>query len=317
MRVGTETGRVGSTRAVRGAAFAVAAFAATAIGLAAAPPTLKSAWRDRDVKIDGVNDEWQANTTYIQDDQLSIGLQNDGEYLYAMVSTSEPRRRIQLLSTGLTLWVDASGRKKQTFGILVPGAGFGGGGIRQRGEGGPAGRGRPAGEGRQAGEEGPDPDAMLERLNQPVTYFELIGPGKDDRRRLELAAGPGIEISRGVHEGMVTYEFKIPLAHSEAHRFGIETVAGRTVGLGLETPKREDMMGARGLDVPGRSGGRGGGIGGGMGGGGGRGGFGRGGGMGGGGSRGAGEGGGRGGERMQPLTPLKMWTTATLATEAR
>jgi hypothetical protein len=40
---------------------------------------------------------------------------------------------------------------------------------------------------------------------------------------------------------------------------------------------------------------------------------GRGGGMGG---RG-GEMGGRGGERMQPMSPLKLWTTATLATDAK
>ncbi len=300
---GNDGGSLRQRRAVLATLVLSAIVAATALGLAAAPPLLKSAWRDRDVKIDGVNDEWQANTTYLQDDQLSVGLLNDGEFLYAMVATSEPRRRLQLLAGGLTLWVDPGGKKKQDFGIVVPGAGFGGGGggMRQRGQEGESGQGRP------------DAETALERFNQPITWFELVGPGKDDRRRLELAAGPGIEISRGVHEGMLTYEFKIPLAHSAAHEYAIETAAGRIVGFGLETPKPEAL----------RQGGRGegsrGGVGGGGGGGriGGRGGFG--GGMGGG-RRGGVDGGGergRGGERLQPLKPLKIWTTATLAAAAK
>ncbi len=281
--------------------------AATAIGMAAAPPALKSAWRDRDLKIDGLNDEWQDHTTYMQDGQLSIGVQNDGEFLYAVISSSEPRRRLQLLG-GLTLWIDPGGKKKETFGIVVPGVGQAdigmAGGMRPRGQG----RGEGAGEGREGeGGEQRDQAALLERLNEPVTWFELVGPGKDDLRRLELKAVSDIEISRGVRQGMVTYELKIPLVHSDAHEYGIGTAAGRIVGIGLTTPKRE--AGQRGGRGGAGSGGRGGGIGGGGGRIGGRGGIG--GGMGGRGGFGGGS--ARGGERLQPLDPLKLWTTATLA----
>ncbi len=312
MRLRNRGGVPRRRRAALAALVLSAVVAATAVGLEAATPLLKSAWRDHEVKIDGMNDEWQANTTYLKDEQLSVGLLNDGEFLYAMVSTSEPRRRMQLLTAGLTLWIDASGRKKQTFGIVVPGTGFGGGMLRRRG--GDEGQSGQSGEPGEPGQERPDPNAALERLNQPVTWFELVGPGSDDRRRLELAAGPGIEISRGVHEGMVTYEFKIPLTRSEAHEYAIESAAGRTVAVGLETPKPEAV--GRG----GRGGGERGGDGGGGGGGriGGRGGFG--GGMGGGGRRGGFGGGGesgRGGERAQPLQPLKIWMTATLATQGQ
>jgi hypothetical protein len=287
----------------------LAVIATAGAAVAAAPPQIPGAWRDRDVRIDGNNDEWQGRTTYLEESHLSVGLMNDADYLYVAVSTSEPGRRLQLMA-GLTLWIDATGRQKTTFGILLPGAGGLGNGMFRPG----ARQGRADPGDRQ---NRPDPEAALERLNEPPTFFELLGPRKKDRRRLELAANPGIEIGRGVHQGTLTLEFKIPLATS-AGQYAIGSVAGRTVGIGLETPKREATamegrrggIGGSGAGIGG--GGRGGGIGGGGG---------RGGGMGG---RGGGMSGGRGGDGMagqggrggmQMPNPLKLWAVSRLVSQ--
>jgi hypothetical protein len=259
--------------------FAIAAIALSISAWLAAAQTVKSRWKDQTITIDGVAAEWPVLTAL--DDNVATAAANDAQNLYLAIATSDAERRNQLAITGLIVWLDAAGGKKKTFGIRIPGSGF-----RM-----PAGRfgGGPSGDGGSS--QPPEPP-------QPkITYIELLGPGKDDRRRLDLSPESEITVAAAVHEGTLLYEFRLPLAAaSAAQPFGIGAKMDRPVGLGLQTPK---------LEVP-QGGGR---PGGGRGG---RGGFGRGG-RGGGGS---GDGGMRGRGPMQ-MKELKLWTTLALARETR
>ena len=102
---------------------------------------------------------------------------------------------------------------------------------------------------------------------------------------------------------------QIPLNKSESSAVAVQTAAGLTIGIGLETPKPQQasQQGRRGGGGGGR-GGIGGGRGG-MGGYGGRGGMGRGGGMGG--------GGGVPGGPLPAPKPLNVWASAQLAADGR
>jgi hypothetical protein len=68
--------------------------------------------------------------------------------------------------------------------------------------------------------------------------FDLLGPGKNQRRLVDVTPDLGIEIASGVRAGEVIYEAKIPLAVSATHTYAIGTSPGRTIGLGLATPER-------------------------------------------------------------------------------
>ena len=247
------------------------------IRVPAAAQTVNSRWKDQEIKIDGAAGEWPVLTPL--DDNIAIAAANDAQYLYLAIATSDVQRRRQFAITGLIVWVDAAGGKKETFGIRIPGSGF------QM----PAGRfgGGASGDGRSS--QPPEPP-------QPkITYIELLGPGKDDRRRLDLSPESEITVAAAVNEGTLLYEFRLPLAAaSAAQPSGIGAKMDRPVGLGLQTPK---------LEVP---------QGGGQSGGGGRGGFGR----GGRGGGGFGDGGMRGRGPMQ-MKELKLWTTLALARETR
>jgi hypothetical protein len=281
------------SQAVRIAAIGVVLSCGAGLGLAWAAEKLQSAWRTADIKIDGKNDDWQGGASYLEDQRISVGLLNDAEFLYVSVATSDVDRRSQL-AAGLTLWLDATGKKKRTFGLFVPGVG---------GEGAGRGGGRYGGRGGQM-----DPDTLADRVNGPVEYVEVLGPGKDDRRRADLNQAFGVEIARGYHDGVIVYEIKIPLTQNGSSSIAVQTAAGRTIGLGLETPKPQQAS-QQGREGRGGGGGGGrGGIGGGrggMGGYGGRGGMGRGGGMGG--------GGGVPGGPLPTPKPLNVWATAQLA----
>ena len=120
--------------------------------------------------IDGNVDEWP-RLEPLEDTHVSAAAQNDGRNLYLLIATSDQARRRQLLAAGLIVWLDADGGKKHAFGVRIPGMLFSGAGGGRRG--GPR-------------NEMPPPD-IGERTTLPaLTYVEIVGPGKDDRRRLEL-----------------------------------------------------------------------------------------------------------------------------------
>lgn len=55
----------------------------------AAPKTLKCQWRDREVTIDGVADEWEGARTYLKKEKIDVGVLNDDEFLYLSFVTED------------------------------------------------------------------------------------------------------------------------------------------------------------------------------------------------------------------------------------
>jgi hypothetical protein len=241
----------------------------------AAAQALTSRWKDQDIKIDGDGGEWPVLTTV--DHNIAVAAANDAGDLYLALATSDAQRRRQLAIAGLIVWIDAAGGKKETYGIRIPGAGFEM----------PTGRfGGAAGDGNRA----PEPPAPR------ITYIELLGPRKDDRRRLDLGGESAIAVAAGVSEGTLLYELRVPLVLSSiAQSFAVGAKTDRPVGLGLQIPKPERPEGVTSRGGSGGFGGPGG-----------RGGLG--GGRGGGGMRGRGP---------MEMKELKLWATLTLAHESR
>src|SRR5262245_47972512 len=261
-------------------------FAATTL---ASKSHLSSAPADK-ITVDGLVDEWP-QLEPLEETHLSAAVQNDGRSVYLMIATSDQARRRQLMTAGLIVWFDADGGRKRAFGVRIPGvlAGFGG-----FGRGGPGSR-----------RVDPPPDTGDGRRLPPFTYVEIVGPGQDDRRRVELAAMRSLQVARSQAAGTLTIELQVPLQPNDASEYAIGARAGSLIGLGFETPKIERPEGP-----PPNAHGGGGGRPGGMGGHGGR---------GGGGGMGAGRGGpppgGHGPDgQFERAAPLKYWTTVQLDT---
>ena len=248
------------------------------------------------ITIDGHVDEWP-QLEPLEETHVSAAAQNDGRNLYLMIATSDQARRRQLLAAGIIVWLDGEGGKKHTFGIRLPGMLFSG----------------PLGGRRGPRNEMPPPPDLGDASQVPsLSYVEIVGPGKDDRRRLELDTTRSIQAARSQTAGTLTLELQIPLQRNDASEHAIGTHPGRVIGLGLETPKIERPE--EPAQGPGGAGGHRGGMGGFGGHGGGGGGHGGMGGMGGGGGRGGGPPGGGGyGDHVERAEPLKYWTTVQLA----
>jgi len=146
----------------------VAVMMAVAAGgglLAAKRQRIESHWRDRDVVIDGDNGEWPGPLLPVEENHpITTAAMNDGQFLYVVLSTSDPAARRQIMRQGLIVWFDPSGGDKKHFGVKFPvgmlpqdAPGRGRGGYR-RGPGG----GRPAGDPGSKDPGQPDQPAQLE-----------------------------------------------------------------------------------------------------------------------------------------------------------
>jgi uncharacterized membrane protein YgcG len=239
-------------------------------------PRFESQRRDGAITVDGKFDDWYGQLQPFGADPVAIQFLNDGEFLYVRLTASDAATRMQIRRLGMTIWFDPSGGTKKKFGIKYP--------VVEAGDGFEVGRGR-------RGEGLPDDSAG------PGDRVDIIGPGKDDAHSLTRGHLSGVDVAIRAEEGTLHYELKVPLTRTADHPYAIDTAPEKTIGVGLETGKRQQRSFGTG---------RGGGFGGGMPGGG----RGPGGGMGGGGR------GGRGGEgqrAFQPPKPLKSWAIVAMA----
>jgi hypothetical protein len=189
---------------------------------------------DHPIRIDGKDDEWQNNLAYLKEKKLALGFYDDGSSLYLCMTTNDRQTQQQVLGTGLTVWFDSTGSEDKIVGIHFP--------LRAMGQGQPMDRERPSvDEGERQGLE--EMQGMVEKLNGQM---EIIGPGKDQQRKLLLPSSEGYDAKVDLHEGKLVYELQIPL---------MKTGDKGILGVGFETPElgrnRMPQRGGEGGEGPG------------------------------------------------------------------
>ncbi len=189
-----------------------------------------SAWRDRDIRVDGSDEEWRGQTLPVKKEHFSLGIMNDGEWLYICLPTKDVGTKAQIDTAGLVVWLDPEGGKKRRFGIHFPVPNPPQPGMR-----------RPP----MRGGEGHTPPAA-EGEPQPVRGQDVVGilgPGKNDAKLVRVDEAGGIEARVGMHGDLLVYEAKVPLKRSAEHPYAPNVEPGQTVRLEIETaPLRGPMM---------------------------------------------------------------------------
>jgi hypothetical protein len=270
-----------------------------------------SRWSGGPVTIDAQNTEWDGAITYFEDEQISVGLQNDDSYLYVALFTEDRAALAQVLTGGFTIWFDPTGKKEKQFGIKYPRT------LKEEERRlllPPPGRGS-------------KPDSLGPVFKDLPKELEIVDPKGGAGHVLKLGEG-GIEVAMNLSKGLLAFELKVPFHMTAETPYAIGASEKGTLAVGIETAQMtrpagrpKGGRGAEGLGgdmgegdaASGMGGGPGGGgPGGGMGGGPGGGGMGGGpgGGMGGPGGRGPGGPGGRPGASE----PLNLWISVLLST---
>ena len=243
---------------------------------------IESKWRDREITINGIADEWQGTRTYIEDPNIAVGVMNDENHLYLSLSTPVRSVAAQIVTLGFTVWLDPDGGKDKTFGIRCP-IGFE--------------------DFKMMGEAAGEPDRLKELFGQAAERLEILGPAGGGSVMMVNDGSSGIEVGVSHRDGTFGYELKIPLTTDSGAAYALGSGMSQLVGIGFETPQvdMEAIREAMGGDMPRGGGWPGGGLEGGPPGGD------MGGGMPGGGMRGGRMRGGR-------PEPIEIWAKVTLAT---
>jgi hypothetical protein len=227
---------------------------------AAAKPERASAWRDREITVDGFDEDWQGLTAPAKGVKIAVGFVNDADWLYICVLARDTLTRDQITGNGLIIWLDPDSGKKKTFGIRFPvGAPENFAGPPPRG------RVQPV-----PGDQTPPPARPSDRLvaQDEVT---ILGPGKNEEHTVPIEHSGGIAARLATHMGALVYELRVPLKRAE-HAYAVGVEPGAVLRVEMQTPEYSGpYRGPRGRGGLGGTivigGGRGGGIYGGYGGG--------------------------------------------------
>ncbi len=184
---------------------------------------LESTWRDRELTIDGNAIDWEGTTVHVEDENVTVGLSNDEDFLYLFLSSNDKNIQRQLLTRGLTVWFDPDGGNDRDFGIRFP-----------------LGTGMPM---MSRERMAPDREEFNEMYKKTLTELEILGPGEHDRLRTSVLGEHGISVKLGEAKENLVYELKVPLFRTVDYPHAVGSAAGETIGVGFETtqPNREIM----------------------------------------------------------------------------
>ena len=265
-------------------------------GLAVSPSVvaedIEGAFAPGVITLDGQQTDWEGiNTTYFKDEGVVVGLSNDTANLYVFFRFNNAEYVRTIHQTGLTLYLDARGKKKKDIAVRF----YGGPGMQMPND------------PRMQNMSEEQRERMAQRQNEQGDKFQFI----DTKNVLNVIIDPsganGPAVAVDTLQGFYQYEFCIPLHESVVRNYGIGASPGDKISIGIEWGNTEFSNRPEGEQPErGMGGGRGGGMGGGP----------PGGGMGGG--RGGGMGGGppggmRGGQNE--IEKQDIWIKTTLATQ--
>ena len=82
-------------------------------------PEVTSSRNNNTIVVDGKQEDWGNTFTSIKDESVAVSFKNDDENLYICLITSDNRKIIKILSSGLTVWLYPAD-SKDVIGIQYP-----------------------------------------------------------------------------------------------------------------------------------------------------------------------------------------------------
>ncbi len=174
-------------------------------------------------RIDGQAAEWAGGIRYVEQAGLSVGANPGADALDLIIVTADPHLQMQILTLGLTIWLDGNGGKEQSFGLRYPAPELDGG-LRP-------------------GQEAGDRRERLEQMLAGLSGDFLLLEDEDDEGRLMMAGGrAGFDLAMGLDGPRLVHELHIPLAGEDRDARSL-MLGGELLGLGLiVTPPEKESL---------------------------------------------------------------------------
>lgn len=180
-------------------------------------------WSTLPIQVDGKMTEWTGiPTTYFKDQGAVLGLCNDSENLYIHFRFTNPTWAQAIRMTGLTLWIDANGKKDKDMGIRF----HGGPSLTEL----MAARGG----GRLDNLPQEQKQRLLEREAQTADKFIFFDNSYYVEASIPIDGSKGPAAGYDTSMGFYSYEFSVPLKESAVQFYGLGVQPGQTICLGAE-----------------------------------------------------------------------------------
>lgn len=190
-------------------------------------PELPSSWRGSEVVVDGGAEEWAGKMAPLAGTAISVGIQNDGAFVYVCLKTSDETAKEQLVAVGLSIYLGGVGQSDKAFGIRFP-------------------VGRLGAEQPELPDTGDAKFSRALELSVAGARLEILGRDAGDSSLMQVSAARPIEAAIGEQEGALVMELKVPLSFSVDTPHAVEAKPGDTIAFGLETaqPRRKPQRDA-------------------------------------------------------------------------
>jgi hypothetical protein len=181
-----------------------------------------SSWENDQIIVDGKEGDWQYRTFYLSDQNLNLGIRNNGENLFLFIKILDQHQRRNILSSGFTLWFDPAGGNKKEMGIRIPG--------RMRGA-----------------ADGSNVDDENTINTNSISEIEILHGEKEAPTQIPIVSLKNIQFAASKTKDVLIYELKIPLTataeggfvlHQTTKDIGIGFIAGK-----FDIPKKDRTEG--------------------------------------------------------------------------
>jgi hypothetical protein len=197
---------------------------------------INSDWKKNEINIDGDPKEWENRLGYLEDDNISVGISNDNEFIYICLVTGDRNIISQILGGGLILWFNPENEKEKYTGIHYP--------KKIRGYGDPMKDFQ--------GMEEKNMNDRFEMFKYKHNKVELIWPGGEQKTLVPLKDNPHVNASIEIVDGLFIYELRAKIKSDSAQHFSIHADTGKVISLGIETSDINSNRPKGDFDSPGR-----------------------------------------------------------------
>lgn len=179
----------------------------------------ESRWSENPISIDGNDTDWEPQSLHQMESMpVSLGLRNDEEFLYILLSVENPMMAENLRASGISLWFTRENEKHPNLGLHYTGSDT------------------------LWSDSDPD-DSFWETLTTDqkkqfrVRQLELKNMIKVVQGKTSLRIHPdgtqGPAAATVSQQGIFGYEFKIPIQTNENRPYALGSRLGETVGIGI------------------------------------------------------------------------------------
>jgi hypothetical protein len=181
-----------------------------------------SSWENDQIAVDGQEIDWQYRTFYLNDQNLNLGIRNNGDNLFLFIKIIDQHQRRNILSSGFTLWFDPTGGNTKVVGVRIPGR------MRGRGEGSNA-----------------DDENII--VNNSISEIEILHGEKVAPTQIPIVSLKNLQFAASRTRDVLIYELKIPLTVAAEGGFALNQTTNN-IGIGFiegkfETSKKDRIEG--------------------------------------------------------------------------